>query len=572
MELIKCCDRTLINEQGSSPPCRRILDFDYCHNVMIIKYAGEHSCFVGPNVKAMDIQLVRKYFESNPSGTPEEFRDFVITQAMNENKNINEVAMQYADLTKIKNIHAQLKKEKDPDGSGFTYLENFAISLKTNKSINDDYLLFVDKESKMIVITSEERLRIARCMSFAKNDNLESVSVDFCESLFKNYSLMSVTTYSGELRQLVPICQCVFPKPGESAENVERGLTRFDEILQSRHGVEFEPCFWTSDNSGSIENGILAVRGITMKSRLGSDKLHDENNLKRVIKSLPQMMQDSIEKEIRLMVNGICPEVSENIYNQLISKAKKLGYLKLHRSLLYHYRKRHKYWNSYREVQDNNATTEQMNRVQTRHHKSVSLIEGVHKLIRNAIVDKAKFRLAAEGKNISKGPTCSDRESRVEKAQSKVMVKVVESLEEMVSLRGSQDSENDTDDYKENALSDFKSKHSDTHRPDKVRKTVRRKPGLERPALKEKNKLLEKNTLEKESVWELKRCKKNIRCSACKCFISEGSLYCHGKGVKFCVDRCCIPKRYKACTPVINIYLGTEDIKCLSMNGIKHGK
>ena len=59
MELFKCCDTTLINEQGSSPQCRRILDFDYCHNVIIIKYAGEHSCFVGPNVKPMDIQLVR---------------------------------------------------------------------------------------------------------------------------------------------------------------------------------------------------------------------------------------------------------------------------------------------------------------------------------------------------------------------------------------------------------------------------------------------------------------------------------------------------------------------------------
>ena len=88
------------------------------------------------------------------------------------------------------------------------------------------------------------------------------------------------------------------------------------------------------------------------------------------------------------------------------------------------------------------------------------------------------------------------------------MVKVVESLEEMVSLRGSQDSEIDTDDFKENALSDFKSKHSDTHRPDKVRKTVRRKPELIRPALKEKNKLLEKNTLEKESVGNLRDVRK----------------------------------------------------------------
>ena len=116
---------------------------------------------------------------------------------------------------------------------------------------------------------------------------------------------MSVTTYSGELRQLVPLLQCVFPNPGECAENVEKGLSKFDEILQKRHGIEFEPCYWTSDNSGAIENGILAVKGITMKSRLGSDKLHDENNLKRVIQSLPPAMQGTIEKKVRLMVNSI---------------------------------------------------------------------------------------------------------------------------------------------------------------------------------------------------------------------------------------------------------------------------
>ena len=102
---------------------------------MMIKYAGEHSCFVGPNVKPMDIQLVRQYFESNPSGTPEWFRDFVITQAMNENQNINEVAMQYANLTKIKIIHAQLKKEKDPDGSGLTYTGIYDIWCASDKRV-----------------------------------------------------------------------------------------------------------------------------------------------------------------------------------------------------------------------------------------------------------------------------------------------------------------------------------------------------------------------------------------------------------------------------------------------------
>ena len=36
--------------------------------------------------------------------------DFVITQAMNENQNINEVAMQYADLTKIYILNSRKKR------------------------------------------------------------------------------------------------------------------------------------------------------------------------------------------------------------------------------------------------------------------------------------------------------------------------------------------------------------------------------------------------------------------------------------------------------------------------------
>ena len=112
--------------------------------------------------------------------------------------------------------------------------------------------------------------------------------------------------------------------------------------------------------------------------------------------------------------------------------------------------------------------------MQTRNCKSVSLIEGVNKLIRSTIADKAKFKLAVAGKLVSKGPTVQDRQTRVEKAQHKVMVNVVESLEEMISLNGSQDLSNNSDQdqvLKEKALHDFKSKKSDTHRPDKTRKS-----------------------------------------------------------------------------------------------------
>ena len=380
MEVMKCEDRSISNAEGAFPPCRRIIDYDFCHSLLSLKYAAEHSCTIGSNIKlkAMDVDYVRKYFETNPSGTPAGFRDFAINQAMNENANVNEIAMQYADLVKIKNIQAQLKKEKNPDGSGMTYLEQLAKSLINNKNIDDKFLLEVDRNTGLIALSSEERMRIAKSMSMAKNDDTESVSVDFCESLFKDYSLMSVTTYSGSLRQLVPIFQAIFPKPGESADNVEKALMHFDDMMQRRYGIDFEPCYWTSDNSGAIENGILRVKGETMKCRLGSDKLHDENNLKRVILTLPSKIQESIESELRLMVNSICPEVSEKIFEQISVKAKDMGYDKLYRSLQFNYRKRHKYWNCYREVLDNNATTEQTNRMQTRHNKSVSLIEGDH--------------------------------------------------------------------------------------------------------------------------------------------------------------------------------------------------
>ena len=115
---------------------------------------------------------------------------------------------------------------------------------------------------------------------------------------------MAVTTFCGDLRQLIPLFQIVFRKPGgESAVNVEMALRKIDEMMQRKFNIDFEPSNWTSDNSGAIENGIIRVKGPFVKAKLGSDKLHDGNNLKRVLRSLPLTIQASVEREIRLMIN-----------------------------------------------------------------------------------------------------------------------------------------------------------------------------------------------------------------------------------------------------------------------------
>ena len=191
----------------------------------------------------------------------------------------------------------------------------------------------------MIVLSSIERLKVAKLMSIEEFDGTESASIDFCESMFKNYSVMAITTFSGELRQLVPLFRFIFRKPGESADNVERGLRKADELMQKMFGINFEPKYYTSDNSGAIENGIIRVKGEDVKARLGSDKLHDENNITRVLKTIPTKLQEMYRKEIKLMINGLSPEVSEKIFENLIEKSKGNGYDRLYRSLLFNYRK-----------------------------------------------------------------------------------------------------------------------------------------------------------------------------------------------------------------------------------------
>ena len=120
---------------------------------------------------------------------------------------------------------------------------------------------------------------------------------------------------------------------------------------------------------------------------------------------------------------------------------------------------------------DNNATTEQQNRLDTRFSKNASLIEGVNKLVTGAIADKGRFNMVVAGKNVNKGPTSEERKIRVEKANKKVVVDAVESLEQMVSIRKSGGPSNlKGGDFKKEALETFKSKMSDTHRSDKLRK------------------------------------------------------------------------------------------------------
>ena len=70
MELIECVDKTISDDNGCHPPCRRFLDIDMCHARLHVYYVGTHSCSVGPQIKPMDECIVREYFRNHPSGTP----------------------------------------------------------------------------------------------------------------------------------------------------------------------------------------------------------------------------------------------------------------------------------------------------------------------------------------------------------------------------------------------------------------------------------------------------------------------------------------------------------------------
>ena len=282
-------------------------------------------------------------------------------------------------------------------------------------------------------------------------------------------SVMEVTTYSGELRQLVPMFQVVFKKPAESADNVYAALAEIDKMMIKQSGTKFEPLQWTTDNSGALENGIIRAKGEQAKPFLASDKLHDHNNIDRVLRTVPKDLQQKLRKEIFKMINSSVPSISENIYECILKKAKDLTDQKLLRSLVFNHRKRHKYWYCYREVQDNNATSEQVNRVMTRHGKGEGLIAGVQRMIRNSIADKSKFKLAANSVMVNNGPSVTARKVRVERSLMKSLPEIISSINEEHNSQEEPDDEK----LKKKALEDFKPKSSDTHRSDKKRRTIK---------------------------------------------------------------------------------------------------
>ena len=254
MTYFQCIDHSIQDKNGRSPQARRYLDFDWCHSILTVKYVGSHTCVVARKLAPMDEQFVQKYFTDNPSSTAARFKDFAIANAISEGKNVEEVSLQYADLTKIRQIMMKTKKVQDPDGTGTVYLQQFGESL--GNQFNDPYLLTITENPRMFIISSKERMKTAGLMSDPTFVTNESCSIDFCESQFKEYSVMEVTTYSGELRQLVPMFQIVFRKPAENADNVAAALTKIDDLMMSYLGMKFEPLQWTTDNSGALENGI----------------------------------------------------------------------------------------------------------------------------------------------------------------------------------------------------------------------------------------------------------------------------------------------------------------------------
>ena len=201
MEHKVCLDLTMRDKNDFSPKARRYLDFDYCHGTLSVKYVGTHSCLPTSKVRPMDDELIKQYYLENPGSTAARFRDYVIKRALHNGEDVNEVSLQYADINKIRQVMLKWKKSFNPDGTGIGYIRKLAQSFTT--TIGDKYLLSTFEEPKMIIVSSSERLKVAALLT-KEDSTTESASIDFCESQIKDHSVMEVTTYSGELRQVFP--------------------------------------------------------------------------------------------------------------------------------------------------------------------------------------------------------------------------------------------------------------------------------------------------------------------------------------------------------------------------------
>ena len=109
---------------------------------------------------------------------------------------------------------------------------------------------------------------------------------------------------------------------------------------------------------------------------------------------------------------------------------------------------------------------------------------------------------------------------------------------------------------------------SDTHRFDKKRRISNQKKSNSKNAAvvtKFKNKHCATKTLD----WTINRAKRNRKCLSCKDSVARGFLYSIAGGSVFCVNRCCIPTKFKKYPPFIKAVLTSDEVKILSVNGIK---
>ena len=75
----------------------------------------------------------------------------------------------------------------------------------------------------------------------------------------------------------------------------------------------------------------------------------------------------------------------------------------------------------------------------------------------------------------------------------------------------------------------------------------------------------------KKKDWVISRSKRSLRCTACKTLITSKTLFCKVGGVKYCVNRFCVPNLVKRYRAQIEAVLSEEELSLLKLNGIKQG-